>query len=109
MKMITAIINRKDVRNVSDALTEAGFMFTKISTSGGFLQTGNSTLMIGTEDDRTDEAIGIIRKNSARRMEPAPGIVHPVNAVNATVYATAEVPVGGATVFVTDVSYFEKM
>ena len=36
MKMITAIINKMDANDVSEQLTEAGFMFTKIGSTGGF-------------------------------------------------------------------------
>ena len=35
MKMITAIVNKDDGADVCRALTEAGYMFTKISTTGG--------------------------------------------------------------------------
>ena len=107
MKMITAIINKKDSGEVCDSLTEAKFYFTKMATTGGFLKAGNVTLLIGTEDDKVDEAIAIIRKNCSRRME----IVPPVHAgpMPAALSYVTEVPVGGAIVFVTDVERFEKM
>ena len=74
MKMITAIINRKDANLVCDALTNAGFIFTKIATSGGFLKKGNVTLLIGTDTDRVKEVIGIIRDHSAQRTEKTPSV-----------------------------------
>ena len=52
MKLITAIINRKDVGEVCTSLTEAGYYFTKMMSSGGFLTSGNTTLIIGTEKDK---------------------------------------------------------
>ena len=70
--MITAIVNRKDSDSVCDALTKGGFIFTKIATSGGFLKKGNVTLLIGTDIDRVNDAVDIIRDNSARRTENAP-------------------------------------
>ncbi len=102
MKMITAIVNRKDSDSVCNALTKGGFIFTKIATSGGFLKKGNVTLLIGTDIDRVNEAVGIIRDNSARRTETAPSFLR-MNAEQNNVL------VGGATIFVTDVEYFEKM
>ncbi|MBS6450758.1 MAG: cyclic-di-AMP receptor [Ruminococcus sp.] len=39
MKLITAVIGKKDLNPVCDALREAGYSFTKIPTSGGFLVT----------------------------------------------------------------------
>ena len=109
MKMITAIVNKKDAPRVCDALTEKGVEFTKLATTGGFLRAGNTTLLIGIEDERFDATLEIIRKNCARRMEKVPtppAAEMPITLHNPHV---AEVLVGGAIVFVNEVSYFEKM
>ena len=37
MKMITAIVNKKDAGEVCDALKDEKFTFTKMATTGGFL------------------------------------------------------------------------
>jgi uncharacterized protein YaaQ len=34
---------------------------TRIASSGGFLRRGNTTLWVGTEDEKVDDAIGLIR------------------------------------------------
>ena len=107
MKMITAIVNKKDANGVCDALTAAKFAFTRMATTGGFLKAGNTTLLIGTEDERVEEAIAIIRKHSAQRMEPLASVVNA--GVPSFGYYKTEVPVGGATVFVSPVERFEKM
>ena len=52
MKLIMAIVNKKDVKSVCQALMKDGFQFTKISSTGGFLTVGNTTIIIGTEDDK---------------------------------------------------------
>ena len=65
MKMITAIVNKKDAGSVCDALTKAGYFFTKMATTGGFLKAGNTTLLIGTDNDKVTAAVEIIRKNCA--------------------------------------------
>ena len=107
MKMIKAIVNRKDAKEVCDALTEEKFTFTKMATSGGFLQEGNVTVLIGTEDEKVQEAMEIIREHCARRMETLPSVMS--GSVLAFGYHNMEVPVGGATVFVSNVELFEKM
>lgn len=107
MKMITAIVNKKDASEVCDALAADGFAFTKMATTGGFLQAGNVTLLIGTEDERVDGAIELIRKHCAQRMEPMPSVVS-AGVPNFGYYKT-EVLVGGATVFVSPVERFKKM
>lgn len=108
MKMITAIINKRDASFVSDALKDGGFSFTKIATSGGFLQDGNTTLLIGTPDDKVEAALSIIRHNCAKRTAAMPAVTPDARTAVGTV-RVAEVTVGGATVFVTDVLHFEKM
>ena len=105
MKMITAIVNRKDTNEVCQALTEAGFYFTKMATTGGFLTSGNTTLMIGTEDTKVPEVIEIIRSHCSRRVESVASAARTASSVS---YPT-EVTVGGATIFVTAIEQFEKM
>lgn len=107
MKMITAIVNKKDASEVCDALAEEKFAFTKMATTGGFLKSGNVTLLIGTDDEKVDTAIDIIRKHCAQRMEPMPSVVSA--GVPAFGYYKTEILVGGATVFVSPVERFEKM
>ena len=61
MKLIIAIIRDIDKDPVSNSLIEAGFRVTQVSSTGGFLRRGSSTLMIGVDDDKVDEALGIVR------------------------------------------------
>lgn len=107
MKMITAIINKRDAGEVCDALSENHFAFTKMATTGGFLKDGNATLLIGTEDEKVQEVLDIIRKHCAQRMESVPAVAS--SGMIAYGYYKTEVPVGGATVFVTPIERFEKM
>ena len=82
---------------------------TKLASSGGFLQQGNATLMIGDEDDRVDAAVTIIRENSRERsrfMTPLPPLVEPGELF---MPYPVEVQVGGATIFVVKVESFEKL
>lgn len=106
MKLITAIVNRRDTSEVCAALTDAGFYFTRMASTGGFLTGGNSTLLIGTEEDRVPQAIAIIRQNCSRRTEKISSNVQ--LATPSAAYPT-EVTVGGATLFVSDVTQFEKI
>lgn len=107
MKMITAIVSKKDASFVCDSLREANYAFTKMASTGGFLRAGNVTLLIGVEDERVADALELIRLHSAKRMEPAP---YPIGDAGAPLSLPneAQVPVGGATVFVTDIVHFEK-
>ncbi len=108
MKLITAIVNKEDSRAVNNALVQAGFSVTKLSTTGGFLLASNVTLLIGTQDEKVDECIGLIEAHSRQRKEMVPG--DPGYGGFGVVGAQPlEVTVGGATVFVTPVERFEKL
>ena len=107
--MITAIVNKKDTNEVCFALMDNHFEFTKLATTGGFLRAGNTTLLIGVEDEKLDAVLDLIRKNCAKRMERVPAV--PSAEMAPLVYhsSPAEVMVGGAIVFVNDICHFEKM
>lgn len=108
MKLIIAIINNDDAGEVMSNLTKAGYSATKLSTSGGFLRTGNITLLIGVEKSKVDDVINIIGEYSSQRKKITP--------VNSTYLGESmlssmpiEVTVGGATVFVLDVEQFYRI
>ena len=107
MKMITAIVNKEDSKNVCNELIKAGFSVTRLSTTGGFLMAGNMTLMIGTDDEKVDECIGLISKCCKQRTEIVPGAASIGLGLESAM--PIEVTVGGATVFVTNVERFEKL
>lgn len=63
MKLIIAIIKDEDNDSVSRALTKQNFRVTLTASTGGFLRSGRSTLLIGVEDDRVETALEIIREH----------------------------------------------
>lgn len=70
MKMIIAILRDVDSDPVSHALTSESFRVTVIASTGGFLRRGNTTLLIGTEDEKVDHAMEVIRENCTPANEP---------------------------------------
>ena len=104
---IIAIVNSDDSSSVQAALTEEGYFVTKLSTTGGFLKKGNTTFFIGTNDDKVEHAVGIIKENSKKRVEKEP-TVPPTEMGEFFTPIMVDVLVGGATVFVLDIEQFEK-
>ncbi|WP_181351115.1 cyclic-di-AMP receptor [Thalassobacillus sp. CUG 92003] len=108
MKMIIAVVQDKDTNRLTDALSDHDYQTTKLSTTGGFLKEGNTTLMIGCEDDDVDNALDIIKKNCSQREQ----MVAPISPMggNADSYIPkpVKVEVGGATVFILPVESFFK-
>ncbi len=107
MKLILAIVSNDDSSSVSTALNKDNFQVTKLATTGGFLRAGNTTLIIGTEDEKVEKAIEIIGNESKRRTEIVPSTA----AYDIGRFASfpVEVQVGGATIFVINVDEFYKL
>ena len=108
MKLIIAIVSAEDQNRVSKHLTQHGYSATKLSTTGGFLSAGNTTFLIGCEEDKVDYALDIIKRHSQTRKRLVPSANIPPHA-GAYISAPMEVVGGGATVFLVDVEKFEKM
>lgn len=108
MKLILAIVNAKDEPDTVGELTKKGYFVTKLSTVGGFLQTKNITLLIGTDDDKVDAAVDIIKRFAGKRMSVC--AAPPMNADTPFTSSTlVDTLVGGSTVFVMDIDRFEKL
>jgi uncharacterized protein YaaQ len=107
MKLVVAIVQDKDSSRLSNALIKEGFRATKLASTGGFLRAGNTTFMIGIEDDRVQEVMQVIKANCKVREQ----LVTPVSPMGGTTDSyipfPVEVQVGGAAVFVMPVERFE--
>lgn len=112
MKLIYAIIHDEDANKTIKKLNDRKYSVTKLMSSGGFLKSGNTTLMIGTDDDKVEEVMDILKKECAKRTEVEiampymPGGGVPMMNYS---YVPIKAEVGGATVFVVDVADFRKI
>ena len=62
MKLIIAIVQDEDASRLVSSLMNEGYSATKLATTGGFLRAGNTTLLLGVDEDRFDGAMKIIEK-----------------------------------------------
>ena len=62
MKLIIAVIRDVDDTSLTERLTERGFRFTRMASTGGFLRKGNVTLLIGVPQEKVDEVAEIFRQ-----------------------------------------------
>ena len=108
MKLIIAIVNHDDSQKVTRRLTRSGYSVTRLSTTGGFLMRGNTTLLVGVEEPRVSGALDIIREESHSRTQFISPLGDP-SIPDFVASAPTEVAVGGATVFVVDVEQFMKI
>lgn len=107
MKLLIAIVNNEDSAVVSSALTKDGFSVTKLSTTGGFLMVGNTTFLIGADDEDVPKAKEIIKKNSERRKRSVPSTSALGSGLSEGDLGV-EVTIGGAIVFTVDVEGVDK-
>ncbi|MCL1793981.1 MAG: cyclic-di-AMP receptor [Oscillospiraceae bacterium] len=109
MKLILAIVHNDDSVLVSSSLTKAGFHVTKMASTGGFLMSGNTTFIMGINDDEVDGAIEIISKYSKKRMQAvASDMAFATGNINSS-NIPVEVQVGGGTIFVLNIERFERV
>lgn len=108
MKLVIAVIQDKDTQRLLTELGKAGFRSTKLSSTGGFLREGNTTLLIGVEDSEVDQVLAIIKSTCHAREQ----LVTPLSPIggpaDSYIPYPVEIIVGGATIFVLDVERFEK-
>ena len=70
MKLVIAIVPQEYSDSVLDALINAEYRATRISTTGGFWRRGNATLLIGIEANRADDVLKCIQAACASVAEP---------------------------------------
>lgn len=109
MKLIYAIVQNEDVNGLTTALTKKGYSSTRYKSTGGFLRQGNTTVLIGSDDEKVDEVIRTIRESCHTRTQyinPLPPVMEPGEFY---MPYPVDVQVGGATVFVVPVERFERL
>ena len=110
MKLIIAIVQDEDSSRLLSKLMQTGFSATKLATTGGFLKAGNTTLLLGAEEDRIQEAVQIIESvcKSRKQITASPATLSGMSHGEYSAYPV-EVTVGGATLFILSIDQFLKV
>jgi len=106
MKLVITVVEDNDVAFLMESLVKNGYRATKLSSTGGFLLQGNTTLLIGVEDHEVDPVLEIIRSTCAPRKKIIPQIAPELPTA---IGVPVEVEAGGAIVFVVDVNQFWRL
>lgn len=108
VKLLICIVHNRDKGKITDELIRAGFKFTIIGSTGGFLREGNTTFLIGVEEAELSSLLKLISLNCKTREQLVN--VTPIEAAppGAFIPSPVKVPVGGAVVFVIGVEKFER-
>lgn len=94
MKMIIAIVQDQDASSLIEDLTNNRYRITKLSSTGGFLKAGSTTLLMGVKEEEKEEVIELIRSVCTSKKHQKDG---------------EEVVVGGANLFILDVDQFVRL
>jgi len=109
VKLVIAVVQGEDAQRTVEALGDAGISSTRISSTGGFLQQGNVTVLIGVDEEKVADAVQIIRENCRERSRYLTPVMPTSEPGDFLAAFPVEVQVGGATVFVVPVDSFEKI
>ncbi|MGI8644304.1 MAG: cyclic-di-AMP receptor [Thermomicrobiales bacterium] len=107
MKMVIAVVQDYDCDRLLTALSGSDIRATRLTSMGGFLRTGNTTILMGMNDAMVPAALEVLRATCQSRTISA--LSAAADAVT-DVFAgeVADVNIGGAVVFVTPVARFEQ-
>mgnify|MGYP001022558113 CR=1 FL=1 len=94
MKLIIAIIQDQYINKVTRSLMQNKIRATRLSSSGGFLNSGSTILLIGTEEENIDTIVEIIE-----------GICKSTKVRS----GDKEVPLGGATLFIMNIEDYLRV
>ncbi|MDQ6695722.1 MAG: cyclic-di-AMP receptor [Chloroflexota bacterium] len=64
MKLVLAIVSNQAAEGITDGLLAAGFRATRLASTGGFRREGNTTIMVGVDDDDVEPALAIFKSGA---------------------------------------------
>jgi len=108
MKLAICIVHNRDKGRVTEELVRAGFKFTIIGSTGGFLREGNTTYLIGVEESELVALQKVLSENSQSRDQLVNVMPYEAAPPGAFIPNPVKVPVGGAVMFVMDVEQFHR-
>jgi uncharacterized protein YaaQ len=108
VKLALCIVHNCDKARVTAELVQAGYKFTLLNSTGGFLGEANATLLIGFEEEDQDALFDLIRANCQAREQVVNVASFEASPAGGFIPNPVKVPVGGAVIFVVDVERFER-
>lgn len=95
-RLITVIIQERDLDKSVSALTKLGLRVTRLASSGGFLGRKNYTLMIGLNHALIEEVFKVLSTTCEKRIEY---MTMPMEGAAVPMPPPIPVTIGGATIF----------
>lgn len=105
MKLIIAIVQSEDAKRLQASFVDNNVGATKLASTGGFLREGNTTFLLGVEDEDVDGVLKLIEEHSQTREETINPGIHPGISFEQPI-EPVNITVGGVTAFVLPVDQF---
>ena len=105
MKLIVTIVADVDADKVMAALTDQHIGVTRVSSTGGLLTSGDTTLLIGVDEPLVPQVMAMIAELAPRRQSLVPYAYSGGTPFD----GYAEVQVGGFLTYVLDIDHFEQV
>jgi uncharacterized protein YaaQ len=106
-QLFFVIVSSDQTGELTDKLVKNRFYFTRIDSSGGFLEQATVSLLVGINHERSEHLLQLIRTCCHTRRMYIPARVEPPMIQSQPVMIEAEV--GGATIFTFDVELFAQI
>lgn len=110
MYLVILVIDKKDSNRLTNTLNSNNIRSTRIASTGGFLNSGNTTLLIGIDEEEISKVLRIVKTTCSKR-ESYEYVFYPSSYDS---YFTGnnnfiEIEVGGAVVFIMKVEQYFKI
>ena len=109
MKLIMCIVDDIDAYSVLDELNQRKIQVTKLSSTGGFLKKGNTTLLIGLQDDLVPEVVDLVKSLCHPKDELISMDVLSLLGYGYSEPYAINIKTGGATIFVLNIEDHVKV
>lgn len=107
-KLCTIVIGAADGDRLLEQLVELDLTGTKIGSTGGFLRRGNATVLSAVPASMVSKVVAMLHREFPVRNESIPAQQLPFQEDREGTGETVQVRVGGAVMFVLDISRFEE-
>lgn len=109
MKLVLIITQKADSKKLEEILVEKEFQLTRFEGTGGYLKKKNSTFFVGTEDEKVELLIGLVKKTCQVRKEVVTAPSLGTGLGESLITNGTKIQTGGATIFIMDVEKFLKI
>lgn len=108
MLLVIVVVQDYDVDKLLSSMINEGFGATRIASTGGYLQTGNTTVLIGVNEAECPRCLQIVAECCRARLDACGAEFSPeLPEYYASGVAAAQL--GGGVAFVLPVSRFERI